>query len=75
MLHKLLLLFALASALRAAAADDGIEFFEKKIRPVLAAECYRCHSREAEKQERQERNPSDPQGQRPRPNRAGTLSR
>lgn len=24
--------------------DQGIEFFEKKIRPVLAAECYKCHS-------------------------------
>src|SRR4029077_19303919 len=23
---------------------DGIEFFEKKIRPVLAAKCYACHS-------------------------------
>ncbi|MDX1982734.1 MAG: PSD1 and planctomycete cytochrome C domain-containing protein [Bryobacteraceae bacterium] len=27
-----------------AAADDGHEFFEKKIRPVLAAKCYSCHS-------------------------------
>ncbi len=24
--------------------DAGIEFFEKKIRPVLAAKCYKCHS-------------------------------
>src|SRR5436190_3887682 len=23
---------------------DGIEFFEKKIRPVLASKCYACHS-------------------------------
>ncbi len=27
----------------------GIEFFEKKIRPVLVARCYKCHSLEAEK--------------------------
>jgi hypothetical protein len=26
------------------AADAGIEFFEKKIRPLLAEHCYRCHS-------------------------------
>ena len=29
------------------AADDGIAFFEKKIRPVLVEHCYRCHSAEA----------------------------
>ena len=26
-----------------------LEFFESKIRPVLATECYRCHSAAAEK--------------------------
>ena len=26
------------------AQDKGIDFFEKKIRPVLAAQCYACHS-------------------------------
>lgn len=26
---------------------DGIEFFEKKIRPVLAEHCYSCHSSES----------------------------
>lgn len=31
------------------AADPGLEFFEKKIRPVLVAHCYECHSREADK--------------------------
>src|SRR5688500_735740 len=25
-------------------ADEGIEFFEKRVRPVLAAKCYVCHS-------------------------------
>lgn len=29
------------------AADDGIEFFEKKIRPVLVEHCYACHSGES----------------------------
>src|SRR4051794_33923179 len=31
------------------AGDEGVEFFEKKIRPVLVSECYRCHSADAEK--------------------------
>lgn len=32
-----------------AAADDqaGIEFFEKRIRPVLVEHCYKCHSADA----------------------------
>ena len=25
-------------------ADDGLEFFEKKIRPILVEHCYKCHS-------------------------------
>src|SRR2546423_15008119 len=28
---------------------DDFEFFERKIRPVLAEHCYKCHSLEAEK--------------------------
>ncbi len=28
----------------AQAADDGVEFFEKKIRPLLAEHCYECHA-------------------------------
>ncbi len=31
------------------AADEGIAFFEQKIRPVLIEHCYSCHSAEAEK--------------------------
>src|SRR5205823_1528052 len=27
----------------------GVEFFEKKIRPVLVQQCYECHSAEAQK--------------------------
>jgi hypothetical protein len=30
-----------------ARADDGVEFFEKRIRPVLVDRCYACHSAEA----------------------------
>src|SRR5579859_6235843 len=26
------------------AADPGVEFFEKKIRPILIESCYECHS-------------------------------
>ncbi len=34
----------------ALAADSaGIEFFEKKIRPIFVETCYKCHSSEAEK--------------------------
>ena len=28
-------------------ADDGVAFFEKKIRPALVEHCYGCHSAEA----------------------------
>ena len=28
-------------------ADEGIEFFEEKIRPVLVKQCYECHSADA----------------------------
>lgn len=31
----------------AEATPDGIAFFESKIRPVLVAKCYQCHSAEA----------------------------
>ena len=34
----------------AGAADPGIEFFEAKVRPVLVANCYECHSTAAKKQ-------------------------
>src|SRR5262249_22665126 len=30
-------------------ADPGIEFFEKKIRPILVEHCYSCHSTELKK--------------------------
>src|SRR5262245_66032226 len=33
-----------AAATRLAANDAGLEFFEKQVRPLLAARCYECHS-------------------------------
>jgi hypothetical protein len=48
-------LLALASALRAADAaapalsSSDMQFFESKIRPVLADRCYKCHSRDSDK--------------------------
>src|SRR5437764_12469113 len=30
-------------------AQDGVEFFEKKIRPVLVEHCYKCHSHQGKK--------------------------
>jgi hypothetical protein len=44
----LLLMLALPAA--AAAQEDGLRLFEEKIRPVLAAHCYKCHSAAAKKQ-------------------------
>jgi hypothetical protein len=50
LLWSSLLVLALTPRLRAAdASAAGIEFFEKKIRPVLVDRCYCCHSAEAEK--------------------------
>src|SRR5882672_544965 len=47
----LILLAPGAAPQEAAQAPDpeGIEFFEKKIRPVLVDRCYSCHSAEAKK--------------------------
>ena len=36
-------------ALAAAPDRESIEFFEKKIRPVLVENCYKCHSVESKK--------------------------
>src|SRR5207237_2064381 len=30
-------------------SKEGIDFFEKKIRPVLVHNCYKCHSGDVEK--------------------------
>src|SRR5262245_5765475 len=37
------------AAVAAEATPEGIELFEKKIRPVLVQHCYKCHSAEAGK--------------------------
>ena len=46
-----LLLALLGNSLSATAdsALTGLEFFEKKVRPVLVDNCYKCHSRSSEK--------------------------
>jgi hypothetical protein len=47
-----LLIAALSPAVASAAGNDGQQFFEHKIRPVLVEHCYSCHSvaaREAKK--------------------------
>src|SRR5579863_8801932 len=31
------------------ADDSGVEFFEKKVRPLLVTHCYECHSADAKK--------------------------
>ena len=38
-----------SSAYAGAADPAGVEFFEKNVRPVLADNCYRCHSSSATK--------------------------
>ncbi len=38
---------ALACGMSSASADDGLEFFEQKIRPVLVERCYKCHASDA----------------------------
>ena len=38
-----------AQAPGAAPSAEGIEFFEKKVRPLLAEQCYQCHSAGAKK--------------------------
>ncbi len=45
----LLPLLALALPLRAADSAADIEFFEARIRPILADSCSKCHSQKAEK--------------------------
>lgn len=47
--HALYLMLAGSVVSAAARADEGTDFFEKKIRPVLAAKCYSCHSADAAK--------------------------
>jgi hypothetical protein len=42
-------ILASASVVAADSSAEGVDFFEKKIRPLFADNCYKCHSAEAEK--------------------------
>jgi len=42
-------LLLIASLQTVARGDDGADYFEKKIRPILAEHCYSCHSAAAKK--------------------------
>ncbi len=48
---RLFFILLLAPALWAAPSAEQIEFFEQKIRPVLADQCYKCHGPEKQKAE------------------------
>src|SRR5690349_3136739 len=38
-----------ASAKEKAPGPEAVEFFEKKVRPILVEQCHSCHSRAAKK--------------------------
>src|SRR5688572_10623651 len=41
--------FSVFAATRVQAQEPGLDFFEKKIRPVLVENCYSCHSEQSKK--------------------------
>ncbi len=43
-MRKTIVFYLLLTTVLTAAAPDQIEFFEKRVRPVLASHCYTCHS-------------------------------
>jgi cytochrome c553 len=45
----LLVLFAPLASAQEQPDRKGLEFFEKKVRPILVERCYKCHSAQAEK--------------------------
>jgi hypothetical protein len=46
-MRQALLVIAVVFCTSFASADDGVEFFEREIRPVLVEHCYSCHSESA----------------------------
>lgn len=48
-LLKIWLILLAISFQAKSASKEEIDFFEKKIRPVLAQNCYKCHSKDSEK--------------------------
>jgi len=48
-MHRLGLIFCTLLVAASAAMADDTEFFEKKIRPLLVENCYKCHSASSEK--------------------------
>ena len=54
MRHRILSIVILVTVCRPAftVADEGVDFFEKKIRPVLIKHCYQCHSADAARKQK-----------------------
>ena len=54
MRHRILSIVILVTVCRPAftVADEGVVFFEKKIRPVLIKHCYQCHSADAARKQK-----------------------
>ncbi len=44
----LIILLGVASLAGVASAEDAVDFFEAKIRPVLVKHCYECHAEESD---------------------------
>ena len=44
MKHTIIRICVILSILNFAKADEGLDFFENKIRPLLSKHCYQCHS-------------------------------
>jgi len=50
-IHLVLAVAATSVAAQAAISPEQAEFFEKKVRPVLSEQCYRCHGPDKQKAE------------------------
>ena len=49
MIRPALLLFSSGAAFATAASTEGEAFFREKVRPILAEQCFKCHSHETNK--------------------------